>query len=423
MQKFNKSGSLKKKALIGVYAFLIIGIILMGTTYAVYQTEDEVLFINARVGKFNANDIELAMKLDGEEVDSPPAKNSLYTVEVNCDNATGTWDMNKWAAVIGSISSNKVKCEVNFTTPEATLSDVTATSDKTTISLSYTAAGIGTSTTCVYGESNSYGGTAEGTTNSKCSISGLSMDTTYYYKVCAKNSTGQVCKEGSIKTKPNSTPFTSSDVGKYVTMTPTATSYKIPTSVTGYTGIQTINPSELNLWRVIKVNDDGTVEMVSDKVSSTLVYFSGSKGYKNLVGGLNTIAAQYTDGKHVQSTRHMGYSNQEETCTGLCSGDTGYETDTDLVQSVVGSLVANKAGTSTATAYWLASLLIDDSGGGTDYHGDFVSINGHASTIWLYNSDGTYNDKWFAVRPIVTLKSTSEKLSGSGTSSSPYVLN
>lgn len=231
----------------------------MGTTYAVYQTSDEVTFINARVGKFVANDIELAMTLDGKEVESPPKKNSLYTVTVNCDKATGRWDMNEWAAVVGSISSNKVKCQVDFATPEPTLSDVTATSDKTSISLSYTAGGIGTSTTCVYGKTNSYGTTASGVTNSKCSISGLSVDTTYYYKVCAKNTTGQICKEGTIKTKALKL-ADNVKIGDYISMTPTSTSYTISKDLTGYSHDQKINPSELKLWRIIRKNLDGSID-------------------------------------------------------------------------------------------------------------------------------------------------------------------
>ena len=92
----------------------------------------------------------------------------------------------------------------------------------------------------------------------------MKENTTYYYQVCGSNSAGSDCKAGSIKTAMR---IGSIKVGDYVSMTPTATSYTPPSSITGYAGLQnTLNPSELNLWRVIKVNDDGTVEMVSDNV-------------------------------------------------------------------------------------------------------------------------------------------------------------
>ena len=82
-------------------------------------------------------------------------------------------------------------------------------------------------------------------------------------------------------------------LGDYVNMTPTKTSFTVPMTLTGYTSDQTINPSELNLWRVIKINDNGTVEMVSEYVSSTKIFYRGQIGFTNYVGTLNYIAKQY----------------------------------------------------------------------------------------------------------------------------------
>ena len=122
------------------------------------------------------------------------------------------------------------------------------------------------------------------------------------------------------------------------------------------------------------------MDIVSHYASSKSVYFRGKEGYMNLVGGLNTIAAQYTDGKNVLRTRHIGYSNQTEVITDtsklsqatvpwtrstsvdnkwtgcdassyLCgtdenlgAGDIGYETNYNLVKGVYGSMTANKVG-------------------------------------------------------------------------------
>ena len=340
---------------------------------------------------------------------------------------------------------------------DPTIENLEATSTIDTINITYQANGdIGT--TCKWGiEAGTYDNEIADATASNCTITGLSDNTTYYYQVCTKTGKGSKCEEGSASTKPNSTPFTSSDVGKYVTMTPTATSYTIPTSVTGYTSAQTINPSELNLWRVIKVNDDGTVEMVSDKVSSKVVTFRGKDGYINFVGGLNTIAAQYTDGKHVLRTRHIGYSNQTETITDTSmlseapapwtkttlsgwtatssgfteaeeaqgAGDIGYTADYQLVNAVYGSMEANNP-SGTVKSYWLASRRFDyiDSTYWL-FNGRCVLTSGSLSNYNLYDYYSGFgeNSGDYAVRPIVTLKSTAEKLSGSGTSSSPYILN
>ena len=197
--------------------------------------------------------------------------------------------------------------------------------------------------------------------------------------------------------------------------------------------------------------------MVSDKVSSKDVTFYGKNGYINLVGGLNTIAAQYTDGKHVLRTRHIGYSNQTETITDTSmlsktsapwtkstssswtstssgfteaqeaqgAGDIGYTADYSLVNAVYGSMEANNP-SGTATKYWLASRRFSyNSSTHWLFYGRYVGTSGSLNGGSLYNYDGGFSDhSWsYAVRPIVTLKSTAEKLSGSGTSSSPYVLN
>ena len=90
-------------------------------------------------------------------------------------------------------------------------------------------------------------------------------------------------------------------------MTPISTSYTISKDLTGYDSDQTINPSELNLWRVIKVNADGTVEMVSDKVSSYKVKLKGKVAYMRWTRVLGEIVNQYTDNKNVQGIRNIGH--------------------------------------------------------------------------------------------------------------------
>ena len=83
------------------------------------------------------------------------------------------------------------------------------------------------------------------------------------------------------------------NLGDYISLTPDASTYTIPANLTGYDADQTINPSELTLWRVIKKNDDGSVDAVSEYTSSIDVYFKGVRGYANFVGGLQTIAQSY----------------------------------------------------------------------------------------------------------------------------------
>ncbi len=345
------------------------------------------------------------------------------------------------------------------------LSDITATSTTTGITLTYTASGDDITTTCKYGTSTNYGSTASSVTNSKCSITGLRHNTTYYYQLCITSSYGEVCKDGNIKTIDPISDHV--EIGEYISMTPTSTSYTISKNLTGYDSDQTINPSELNLWRVINKNDDGTVDMVSHYVSSTDVYFHGLEGYINLIKGLNTIASQYTDGVHVASTRHIGFSKQTQTITlstrftdttspwdkstssesqwNYCSsatylcvtddehlgaGDLGYNTDYLLVTDVYGDMAPGDS-VDYGYNYWLASrhYLVSTSKTSWSFGGRYVrKYDGlprlNRYELYKYSSGGYANGSrtGSGVRPIVTLKSTSEIKSGGGYEFSPYTL-
>ena len=239
--------------------------------------------------------------------------------------------------------------------------------------------------------------------------------------------------------------------GDYVSMTPTSTSYTVTTVMTGYSKAQTINPSELNLWRVISINSDGTMDLVSEYVSSTNVYFQGKTGYQNYISSLNQIASQYTNPKYTIASRHMGYNGQTGTITDTSAldsttvpwtsstsssmtssdeakggGDIGYERDYNLIKSVLGTAKANKAGTTTSTFYWLASrYFYYNSLTSWYFYGRGVNSRGGLNNYYLYyyNSGSFYAlSNGNAIRPIITLKSGLTP-NGSGTSSSPYVLS
>ena len=241
-------------------------------------------------------------------------------------------------------------------------------------------------------------------------------------------------------------------VGDYIKMTPTSTSYTIDTSKTGYTSTQTINPSELDTWRVIKVNSDGTIEVVSENISSTSVYFRGQVGYKNLVGYLNVLANQYQNSKYTIKARHMGYNGQTEYLTDTAStvdsaattppwtcstgyscnqveskggGDTLYQNDTNLVKNAIGTLVASPKGGSAAK-YWLASRYYGCSGSTNwDYRGSLINNIGYVSSYILYEYDSGFSvhNGYGSIRPILTLKSGISYTAAVGTSDDPFVLS
>ena len=244
---------------------------------------------------------------------------------------------------------------------------------------------------------------------------------------------------------------TTPQVGDYIKMTPTSTSYTTDTSKTGYTSTQTIYPSELDTWRVIKINTDGTIEVVSENISSTAVYFRGQTGHKNLVGYLNVLANQYQNSKYTIKARHMGYNGQTEyltdtastvdststtppwTCStgGSCNpvesrggGDTLYLSDTNLVKNAIGTLLASPKGES-ADSYWLASReYYYNSSTHWNYLGRYINYIGGESFDYLYVYDSGFNVGYDfnRLRPILTLKS-GIYTPALGTSDDPFVLS
>ena len=252
-------------------------------------------------------------------------------------------------------------------------------------------------------------------------------------------------------------------VGDYVVMTPTATSFTTDPDKTGYSEAQTISTSSSLLWVVIKVNSDGTAEMVeySGIPYSNKVYFKGVKGYQNLVGYLNELANYYQNSNYTIAARNIGYDNQTEyisdtsafdgtntappwncgsqdlrcpiygTRETLGGGDDQCRKDLGLVESVVGSL-----GTLDRTSYWVSCRTYELAKNGIDYdfYGAYVGDSYSGSPYFAYGSylreysgSGSSSNFYdyardYTVRPIVTLKAGVKPSSGFGKSSWPYIL-
>ena len=229
-------------------------------------------------------------------------------------------------------------------------------------------------------------------------------------------------------------------VGDYVQMTPTTTSYTTDTTYTGYSATQTITPSELNLWRVIQIKSDGTIEMVSESASSTFIYL-------NFIGYLNRLAHQYENTTYTQGSRIIGYNGQPEflsssvvdfsqvpTSTNtyeklyLGGADALYISDMNLINTALGTWKIGKK-------YLVASRkLTYSSSGDRTWYGLFIKSDGSYGTSSYVQSEDDYfvfydgeeeeaetSNCSAALRPIVTLKSGLSP-SGSGTSTDPYVL-
>ena len=259
----------------------------------------------------------------------------------------------------------------------------------------------------------------------------------------AKNLSSSGCPSGYICLEKKTTLA----LGDYVKMTPTKSSYTTDTSKTGYTSTQTIKPQELNLWRVIKINDDGTIEMISEHVSSTAVYFRGKTGYQNLVGYLNVLASQYENSTYTKGSRYFGYNGQTEYITDTTKfvnpapwtkstgsstvesqggGDTLYTTDYNLINTVLGTRVATNPNSASSSSYWMASRYYYYSSSiSYNWSGRYVDTSGLYNSNYLYfyysSSFGT-NYISNSLRPIVVLKS-GLKYYGVGTEDYPMEIS
>ncbi len=227
--------------------------------------------------------------------------------------------------------------------------------------------------------------------------------------------------------------FSEAKLGDYVSYTPSKTNYEITSDLTGYNTVQTINPSELNLWRIIRKNSDGSIEMVSEYISNEAISFYGKEGYKNLVASLNTIAKQYeTEGITIDS-RSFGYRNQTQNLTELScisgnsnclesqgGGDAVHsvEHDVELVLKALGRITAKNPSQDELRPYFLASRYYDT----INYLIRYVASNG---VIYLLSMAGAIHGEStisLAFRPIVILKSNIDA-TGKGLKENSWKIN
>ncbi len=239
------------------------------------------------------------------------------------------------------------------------------------------------------------------------------------------------------------------NIGDYISYTPVLNNYEITSRSTGYTSSQTINPSELKLWQVIRKNVDGSIDLISYYVSSRSVIFYGKEGYKNYVGTLNRIANSYETPGITSGSRYMGYDGQTEFISELSTnlwsnmtdgenspkgsererqggGDVLYENDYNLVNAACGKLSADDFNTHRSTSYWISSRIYTLNSMGKYFGGRFITDKGILSDGTIYSTGG-YNtgDKSLSdrLRPIVTLKSGIQANLGDGSIGNPWKVN
>ena len=236
--------------------------------------------------------------------------------------------------------------------------------------------------------------------------------------------------------------------GDYVIYKPSVASATIAN--TGASGVPingtstniTIYPSRLTLWRVLKINPDNTVDLISHYASTEGLTIYGLSGFKNLTSVLTNVASQYTNSNYTVGSHYLGYNGQSSTVSSVGSnwyGETYYTTEYNLVKSVLGTAVAtNPEG--GAVNYWLPSRGSSNTSGSTSNYyyfspyyvntsgSDVAASSGYCLSYCSYNKNSAssctassdcgsvYN---FSVRPVVTL-GAGLTFGGEGTAANPY---
>ena len=258
-------------------------------------------------------------------------------------------------------------------------------------------------------------------------------------------------------TSENITLYENVSVGDYIRYTPILKNYAITSTQTGHDQDQIINPSELILWRVIRKNSDGSIDLVSEYTSSNAVRIGGKEGYKNYIGTLNRIANSYETPGITDSSRYMGYDGQTEFITdetALNSTTVPWSSSSDINNSVKGSererlgggeelsitdieMVKAACGntlktyrvdaTSTEAKYWIATRRFHYTNDNQwEFNARYVDPKDDTYYgVHLYNYNEGLNDVFYTsfLRPIVTLKSGIQASSGDGTKGSPWKVN
>ena len=270
--------------------------------------------------------------------------------------------------------------KVDATGPDIVLNETSQTQQK--IVIPFTSidilSGIG-KVTCKYSLINGdY--TELGTLNEEyttCSLDGLKEDTTYYYQVCAEDrvKNEMVCKTGDSRTKTTYV-YDVLKKGDYVHYSPSRYVYELPTSITGYSSSQTIDPHEINTWYVNQIRDDKTVELVALSVSSNEIRFGTES---------NPIVCD-------DYIKALKYISQGYAVINL-SVDTYTIVNNDALWPISGK-------------YWLSKCYSD--------------TMGYAKVSYGYEKpylDGRFE---YPFRPIVVLNKNVKVSGGDGTKDSPY---
>ncbi len=172
-------------------------------------------------------------------------------------------------------------------------------------------------------------------------------------------------------------PRDSLKIEEYVEYTPDMEStYSLSSSVSGYTSNQTINQDTSLKWQILSINNDGTIDLISNKQTDQLISFIGALGYNNCVYILNDICAKQ-------------YSNKE---LGVTARSINLEDDIETKMNEEGILARNSYGKGETYAY--GNVMTYKNKTYTYYPSLYAQEKGSGIDTGTARKDGLENNEW-----------------------------
>ena len=214
-------------------------------------------------------------------------------------------------------------------------------------------------------------------------------------------------------------------LGDYISINPfndgsTNNSIELSSTITGTDNNQTLELDNFNTWRVINIdNDNKTLDLISENVSSNSFSIKGETGFINYVNILNGISEKYSlDNELILSARIFGNNGQKAILSSKddeANNEKLYESDYAHTNETLRTLIATKNDGSTSM-YGVSSRFKNEDGYGIY----FINNSGVLSQGILL--DENEHEIEINNRLIITIKSD-VLAKNDGTIGSPYSFN
>lgn len=171
------------------------------------------------------------------------------------------------------------------------------------------------------------------------------------------------------------------------------------------------------LWRIVKINNNGSIKLISDDVISYLSYGNTNYDKSDINAWLNDSDSDYTGILENNLNNPNNYLVHDNICQDSIT-DTKHITCSNIDDSkLIGSL----------------SVFDYVNAGGKDSYLNInkyfylSSTNNKDKEVWYINDNGSVSnsngEKIYGIRPTISLKSNAGSISGNGSIDSPYVID